>query len=112
MCSPGRRPPGSRRAEADAALIIVISWSFASAATAAAREESIQVLMKATPIRDRALYDRMSVLGLGPDGTLRVASVRADQELFLQLGQQDRPIDLDAARQAATPQAAMATQAA
>jgi NitT/TauT family transport system substrate-binding protein len=64
---------------------------------AAAREESIQVLMKATPIRDRALYDRMSVLGLDPDGTLRVDSLRADQELFLQLGQQDRAIDLDAA---------------
>ena len=63
----------------------------------AAREESIQALMKWTPIRDRALYDRMSVLGLDPDGTLRVDSLRADQELFLQLGQQDRPIDLDAA---------------
>ena len=64
---------------------------------AAAREESIQVLMKSTPIRDRALYERMTVLGLDPDGALRVDSLRADQELFLQLGQQDRAIDLDAA---------------
>jgi NitT/TauT family transport system substrate-binding protein len=63
----------------------------------AAREEAIQALMRWTPIRDRGLYDRMSVLGLDPDGTLRVDSLRADQELFLQLGQQDRPIDLDAA---------------
>jgi NitT/TauT family transport system substrate-binding protein len=64
---------------------------------AAAREESIQALMKWTPIRDRALYDVMSVIGLDPDGELRVASLREDQELFIQLGHQDRPIDLDAA---------------
>jgi NitT/TauT family transport system substrate-binding protein len=64
---------------------------------AAAREESIQVLMKWTAIRDRALYDVITVLGLDPNGDIRMASLRADQEAFLQLGQQDRPIDLDAA---------------
>jgi NitT/TauT family transport system substrate-binding protein len=63
----------------------------------AAREEAIQILMKWTPIRDRALYDLMSVIGLDPDGDIRTASLRADQELFLQLNQQDRPIDFDAA---------------
>jgi NitT/TauT family transport system substrate-binding protein len=64
---------------------------------AAAREDSIQILMKWTTIRDRALYDTMTVLGLDPNGDIRVASMRADQEALLQLGQQDRPIDLDAA---------------
>ena len=64
---------------------------------AVAREEAIQTLMKWTPIRDRGLYDVMSVLGVDPNGQVRTASLRADQELFLQLGQQDRPIDLDAA---------------
>jgi hypothetical protein len=53
--------------------------------------------MKWTPIRDRALYDVMSVIGLDPDGDIRTASLRADQELFLQLNQQDRPIDFDTA---------------
>ncbi len=61
-----------------------------------ARAETIEVLMKWTPIRDRALYDTMTVLGLDPDGEIRIDSLRADQELFLQLGLQDRPIDLDA----------------
>ena len=64
---------------------------------AAAREESIQVLMKWTAIRDRALYDTMTVLGLDPNGDIRIDSMRRDQEALLQLGQQDRPIDLDAA---------------
>jgi NitT/TauT family transport system substrate-binding protein len=64
---------------------------------AAAREETVQVLMKWTPIRDRGLYDLMSVIGLDPDGELRVPSMTADQELFLQLGQQDRPVDFNAA---------------
>jgi NitT/TauT family transport system substrate-binding protein len=64
---------------------------------AAAREDSIQVLMKWTAIRDRALYDTMTILGLDPNGDIRIASMRADQEAFLQLGQQERPIDLDAA---------------
>jgi NitT/TauT family transport system substrate-binding protein len=64
---------------------------------AAAREETIQVLMKWTPIRDRGLYDLMSVIGLDPDGDMRVPSMAADQELFLQLGQQDRPVDFNTA---------------
>jgi NitT/TauT family transport system substrate-binding protein len=63
----------------------------------AAREETIQALMKWTPIRDRALYEQMTVIALDPDGELRVASLRADQELFLQLGYQDRPVDFEAA---------------
>jgi NitT/TauT family transport system substrate-binding protein len=64
---------------------------------ATARDETVQVLMKWTPIRDRGLYDLMSVIGLDPDGDVRVPSLRADQELFLQLGQQDRPVDFDTA---------------
>ncbi|HLH25740.1 MAG TPA: ABC transporter substrate-binding protein [Chloroflexota bacterium] len=64
---------------------------------AAAREETVQVLMKWTPIHDPALYDQMSVIGLDPDGELRVPSLAADQELFLALGQQDRPVDFTTA---------------
>jgi hypothetical protein len=64
---------------------------------AAAREAAIQVLIKWTSIRDRALYDLISVVGLDPDGEVRVASMQADQEMFLELGQQDRAIDLTTA---------------
>ncbi len=64
---------------------------------AAARERAAEVLMKWTAIQDRSLYDTMTIIGLDPDGGLRVPSMRADQEFFVQQGYQDRPIDLDAA---------------
>jgi NitT/TauT family transport system substrate-binding protein len=63
----------------------------------AARERSIDVLMQWTAIRDRALYETMTVIGLDPNGGVRVPSMRADQEFFVQQGYQERPIDLDVA---------------
>jgi NitT/TauT family transport system substrate-binding protein len=97
--------PGFARGQADAARRWMVAYlrgvrHFTDGfvrGDVTAREESIQALMKWTPIRDRALYDVMSVIGLDPDGELRVASLREDQELFIQLGHQDRPIDLDVA---------------
>jgi hypothetical protein len=37
------------------------------------------------------------VIGLDPDGEMRVPSMAADQQLFLKLGQQDRPVDFTTA---------------
>lgn len=64
---------------------------------AVARERTIEVLMKWTVIRDRPLYDAMTVIGLDPDGGVRVPSMQADQEFFVQQGYQERLIDLEAA---------------
>src|SRR5579884_531285 len=64
---------------------------------AAARERAIAVLMKWTAVRDRPLYDVMTIIGLDPDGGVRVASMRADQEFFVQQGLQDRRVDLERA---------------
>jgi ABC-type nitrate/sulfonate/bicarbonate transport system substrate-binding protein len=64
---------------------------------AAARERAIDVLVKWTAIKDRPLYDAMTIIGLDPDGGVRIPSMRADQEFFVQQGYQDAPIDLDRA---------------
>jgi NitT/TauT family transport system substrate-binding protein len=63
---------------------------------AAARERTIDALTKWTIMTDRALYDSITVMALDPDGGVRLPSLRADQEFFVQQGYQDRPIDLDA----------------
>ena len=62
---------------------------------AAAREETIAALMQRTVVRERALYDTMALVGLDPDGALRLPSMRADQEFFVQLGLQERLVDLE-----------------
>jgi NitT/TauT family transport system substrate-binding protein len=64
---------------------------------ATARERAIDVLVKWTVIKDRPLYDVMTIIGLDPDGGIRIPSMRVDQEFFVQQGYQDGPIDLDRA---------------
>jgi NitT/TauT family transport system substrate-binding protein len=61
----------------------------------AARERGVDVLTKWTVVRDRALYDVMTVTGLDTDGGVRVDSMRIDQEYFVGQGLQERPVDLD-----------------
>jgi NitT/TauT family transport system substrate-binding protein len=60
----------------------------------ARRQEVITTLARHTPVRDVALYDRMVMPGLNPDGRVNVASLAADQEFWLARGVQQARVDL------------------
>jgi NitT/TauT family transport system substrate-binding protein len=52
----------------------------------AKRQDVIGILTRHTTVQDPALYERMAMPGLHPDGTLNVASIANDQEIWLGLG--------------------------
>jgi NitT/TauT family transport system substrate-binding protein len=61
---------------------------------AAARAEIIDILTRRTNVRDAALYERMAMPGLHPDGAINVESMRRDSAYFLQMGYQATPVDV------------------
>ncbi len=61
----------------------------------AKREEVIAALIKHTPVKDRALYDKMAVPGINPNGLMNVESLRHQQEWYLEHGLQSTPVDVD-----------------
>ncbi len=63
---------------------------------AAKRAEVIDILTEYTPVKDKTLYDKMAMPGLQPNGTVNVASLKADQDYYLAAKLLDRPADLDA----------------
>jgi NitT/TauT family transport system substrate-binding protein len=62
---------------------------------AAAREEVIPIYIKHTPVKDRALYDRMVFQEFEPNGRINRESIEHDQAYFLAMGQQAAEVDLD-----------------
>ncbi len=62
---------------------------------AAKRQEAVAILTRNTAVKDPALYDRMVMPGLAPDGRLNVASIAEDQELWLASGLQQARANLD-----------------
>jgi NitT/TauT family transport system substrate-binding protein len=58
------------------------------------REEAIQILIKHTPVKDRAIYDRMKPPGLDPDGRMQLDAVRADLAFWERQGLVTEPVDL------------------
>ncbi len=60
----------------------------------AKRREVINILTRYTPVTDPALYERMALPGLHPDGALNVASIANDQEIWIQLGLLQTRLDL------------------
>jgi ABC-type nitrate/sulfonate/bicarbonate transport system substrate-binding protein len=50
------------------------------------RAEVAQILAKHTPVKDLALYEKMTPAGLHPDGRLNVQGIRDDLALFGRLG--------------------------
>ncbi|HZR97939.1 MAG TPA: ABC transporter substrate-binding protein [Chloroflexota bacterium] len=62
---------------------------------AAKRQETINILTRNTTVKDAALYDRMVMPGLAPDGHLNVASISEDQDYFLAAGLQQQRIDIN-----------------
>ncbi|HLH26034.1 MAG TPA: ABC transporter substrate-binding protein [Chloroflexota bacterium] len=62
---------------------------------AAKRQEAVAILTRSTAVKDPALYDRMVMPGLDPNGRLNVASIAEDQDLWLASGLQQARVNLD-----------------
>jgi NitT/TauT family transport system substrate-binding protein len=61
----------------------------------AARQITVEALIQHTPVKDPALYDRMTMAGLNPDGRINLASIAEDQDYWLASGAQQTRIDLE-----------------
>ena len=59
-----------------------------------AREKVISALIKHTPVKDRALYDQMTMSALDPDGKMNLESFERQQDYFLSTGTQQGRVDL------------------
>jgi NitT/TauT family transport system substrate-binding protein len=60
-----------------------------------ALQKVIAAATKYTTVKDPALYDRMTLQGLYPDGGLNVESIKEQQEFFLSAGTQQTRVNLD-----------------
>ncbi len=58
------------------------------------KDEIVSILTKRTNVKDPALYDKMTVFGVSPDGTVNLKSLAYDQDYYLQTGQIQKKIDL------------------
>lgn len=61
---------------------------------AAKRKDAIAILAKSTPVKDEALYDKMVMPGIDPDGRVNVQSLNEEQDWFVQKGTQKARVDL------------------
>ncbi|MHB8621271.1 MAG: ABC transporter substrate-binding protein [Chloroflexota bacterium] len=59
------------------------------------RQEAIDILTKYTPVKNRALYDKMVVPGINPDGEVNIASLKQDQQYYLSAGLLKNPLNID-----------------
>jgi NitT/TauT family transport system substrate-binding protein len=62
---------------------------------AAKRDEVIDILAEYTTIKDKALYDKVVMPGLDPNGKVNVDSLKADQDYYIATKLQERPADID-----------------
>jgi len=62
---------------------------------AAKREQAVAILTRNTTVKDPALYDRMVMPGLAPDGHMNMASLAEDQDFWLSTGLQPTRINVD-----------------
>lgn len=59
-----------------------------------AREKAISVLIKHTRVKDRALYDQMTMSAPHPDSRMNPESFERQQDYFLSTGAQQGRVDL------------------
>jgi NitT/TauT family transport system substrate-binding protein len=59
------------------------------------RATAVAQLVKHLPVKEPALYERMSMPYFNPDGHINVADVREQQDWYVSQGQVQQPIDLD-----------------
>jgi NitT/TauT family transport system substrate-binding protein len=62
---------------------------------AAKRQQIIGTLTQRTTVKDPALYDRMVMPGLQPDGRINVARIAAHQDFWVATAQQQARVNLD-----------------
>jgi len=60
------------------------------------RAEVVDIMIKHTRVKDRALYDRMHWGFIDPNGAILKDSLRDQQEFFARLGSIPRKVDVDA----------------
>jgi NitT/TauT family transport system substrate-binding protein len=61
----------------------------------ASKDELVAILAKHTPVKNRALYDRMVFPGLNPDGALNLASMKSDMEWWVKAGRIKEAVSVD-----------------
>jgi NitT/TauT family transport system substrate-binding protein len=59
------------------------------------RTEVIDILMIHGKIDDRSMYDKMTFAGLDPNGEININSMEEDQNYFLSIGKQKKPVNLN-----------------
>ena len=59
------------------------------------REEVIGILQKHSSVKDRAIYEKMVLPGIHPDGEVNVASIREALDTFKAAGEVKADLDLD-----------------
>ncbi len=60
-----------------------------------AKQKVVAASVKYTTVKDPALYDKMALQGLHPNGKLNVESIKAQQDYFLNTGTQQTRVNLD-----------------
>jgi NitT/TauT family transport system substrate-binding protein len=58
------------------------------------RKELIDILVKHTSVKNPALYDKMALPGLDPNGKLNVQGMEDDMQWFLAEGRMKAPVDI------------------
>jgi NitT/TauT family transport system substrate-binding protein len=58
------------------------------------QDEIVDILIKSTPIKDRAVYATMKPAGFEPNGRVNVDYLRADQELYVREGMMTETVDI------------------
>jgi ABC-type nitrate/sulfonate/bicarbonate transport system substrate-binding protein len=64
--------------------------------TGTGQDEIVDILIKHTPIKDRAVYATMAPAGFEPNGRINVEFLRAEQDLYAREGLLTDPMDLAA----------------
>ncbi len=60
----------------------------------AKRREAVRILIQNTPVKNPALYDKMVMPGINPNGRVNVDTLGAQQDWLLRKGSQKRRVDL------------------
>jgi NitT/TauT family transport system substrate-binding protein len=61
----------------------------------AARQEVIDILSSKTTLKDKALYDKVVMPGLDPDGKVNVQDLKLQEAYYIASGQQQGPTNFD-----------------
>ncbi len=70
---------------------------FKKTAPQAKKDAVIKALIKDTSVTDPTLWDKMVMPNLDPNGRVRIDKLKASQDWFVQMGYQQRKVDLDKA---------------